>query len=125
MSVGNVNLKNYTTILQRVEESFNSARERDGNNFYQRQDKDKQEELPQNEKDLFTLISQEVEKFKNQPHVKEQGVQYLAIKDGKNVYVAVKSNTGELIRKIPPVEFLKICKAPAQGNKGNILNSVM
>lgn len=121
MSVGNINLKDFTTVFKRVEESYNSAKEREGNNFYQKQEKKKN--LPEKPEELFKTISMEVAEFMKQPFVMEQGRRYVAVKDGDKVYVVVKDYKGDTIRHIEPEEFLNIAKSYS-GSKGGLINSV-
>ena len=122
MAVSNVSVKNLNIVPgKKVEESFNSARDREGSNFYQKEEKERK--LPEDLKELFSLISEEVKKFIKRPNIVEQGVNYRAIKIEKEVFVVATNYKGDELRRIPAVEFLRIC-ASSSGSKGNILNSV-
>ena len=122
MAINTVNNKPFSpTTYKKVEESFNSSKDGQSGNFYQK--KKQEQELPTDLEELFATIKEEIEKFEKQDYVKEQKVSYKAVKTDEKVYIVVKDEDDEEIRRMEPEEFMRIASSSSE-KKGKIIDSV-
>lgn len=123
MAINNVTTKSFISTFKTVSESFNSGSQKDGRNFYQRQER-KKRELPEDRDELFDLLSDELKKFEETSVAKNtKGFKYKVVRESEKIFVLVENKDGDFVREMDPEEFMEVCKN-SKGEKGTLLNSV-